>query len=130
MKLFTVRNAVLATVVALGLCVTAAHAAVTIPWSLLASDSFCPHRPGCHEQLHKVNLQAGTTYVITMRSTQLDSYLYLENSSGQVLAQDDDGGGNHDARIIYTPSSSGSYTVVATSFRPGETGNYTVTITP
>ena len=65
-KLFTVKNLALAAVIALSLGVfaTAAHAFVNIPWSLLPSDPFCPHRPGCHEQQHKVNLVAGVTYVI------------------------------------------------------------------
>jgi serine protease Do len=65
-----------------------------------------------------------------MKSTQIDSYLFLEDLNGNVLAQDDDSGGFPNARIIYTPSYSGYYNVVATSFKQGETGAYTIYITP
>jgi len=99
-------------------------------WSLLAQDSFNPHRPGCHEQLHQVFLQAGVTYRIEMFSSQFDAYLYLENQNGQVLAQDDDSAGNKNARIFFTPSVSGTYTVVCTSFNQGATGAYLVRVSP
>src|SRR5438067_2054358 len=125
MKFLNPKRIVMAIAVALGLTMfaTSAHAFFNVNWALIPGDPICPHRPGCYEQLHVVNLIAGTTYTIDMRSNQIDSYLYLEDSAGNVLAQDDDSGGNHDARIVFTPTVSGTYNVVATTFNPGATGN-------
>ena len=67
---------------AVALCVGAfagsAHAqAKVFNESLLNTDPFCPHRSGCHEFLHKVYMQAGVSYTITMVSNQFDTYLFL-----------------------------------------------------
>ena len=133
MKRICTRKVGLFCLVVLGLTAAtpiALLAEVRVNWSLQAGDPFCPHRPGCHEQVHKVLLRAGTTYVINMRSNAIDSYLYLEDSNRKVVAQDDDSGGNLNARIIFTPVQGGWYYVVATSFRQAETGAYTMDITP
>jgi subtilisin family serine protease len=69
---------------------------------------------------------AGTTYTIDMTSS-FDNYLFLLNSSGAQLAFNDDySGGN--ARIVYTPTVSGTLTIHATSYGSGVTGSYTVVV--
>lgn len=130
MQLYRPCALAVAAIVCLALVPTVSLAAVNVNWSLLSTDPYCPHRPGCHEQLHKVYLQAGTTYVIFMNSSQFDTYLFLENLSGQVLAKDDDSGGNLNARIVFTPSVTGHYNIVATSYAGGATGAYTISVTP
>jgi hypothetical protein len=45
---------------------------------------------------------AGQQIAITMNSGTFDTYLYLLNSSNQVLTQDDDGGGGTNSRIPAT----------------------------
>jgi len=81
-----------------------------------------------YADLMAVPLREGRTYTITQRSTAFNSYLYLANSSGTTVASDDDGGGGNDARIVYTPSTSGLYVIVAASFSAGSTGAYSLTI--
>ena len=44
-------------------------------------------------KLFTVQLEEGKTYQIDMKSTEFDSYLFLESPDGVLLAQDDDGGG-------------------------------------
>src|SRR5262249_10371102 len=66
-------------------------------------------RPGCHYDVHYVRLTAGTTYVIDLRSRDFDAYLILADGVGNFLDQDDDSGGNLDARIVFTPSWTGTY---------------------
>jgi hypothetical protein len=131
-SLFTLKNAVLMTVLGLSLTVFVgvASAFVNVNWSLLATDPYCPYRPGCHEQVHTVNLVKGTTYVIDMKSNVIDSYLYLEDSTGKILAQDDDSGGGLNARITWTAQYTGTHRIVATSFKQGEVGGYTITVSP
>jgi hypothetical protein len=54
-----------------------------------------------------------------MNSQQFDSYLRLENPFGQQVAEDDDGGGFPNAKIVYLVPQSGNYRIIATSFNGG-----------
>jgi S1-C subfamily serine protease len=67
-------------------------------------------------------------YQIDMVSGQLDSYLRVIDSGGNVVAADDDGGGNLNARIKeFSPPKDGKYRVIATSF-DGSLGDFTLVI--
>jgi hypothetical protein len=60
----------------------------------------------------------------------VDTYLFLLNGSGQtgsVIDEDDDGGSGMDSQIIRTLSA-GTYTVEATTFAAGVTGNFDVSV--
>jgi hypothetical protein len=86
-------------------------------------------RPDCFCQSYKVHLEKGVTYVIDMRSLDLDSYLRLESEFGERLAQDDDSGpGYHNARIVFTATQSGTYRVIATTFGGTTTGSFTLNV--
>ena len=87
-----------------------------------------------------INLTAGTTYSFSYRGTVAngieDPYLGLFNSTGTtVLAEDDDGGFGRTSQITFTPTTTGSYLLYATSWYtvaygdPAlDTGNYTINI--
>jgi S1-C subfamily serine protease len=68
--------------------------------------------------------RAGQRVVIEMASADLDPYLILLAPNGSELAQDDDGGGQSNARIVTTLPQSGTYVLLANSRQPGETGTY------
>lgn len=69
--------------------------------------------------------KAGQEVVIEMTSSEVDSFLILLAPDGQGLAQDDDGGGGSNARLVVTElPADGTYTVLANSYAPGETGRY------
>lgn len=82
---------------------------------------------------------AGQRIYITLTSantTQLDPYLYLyrgSNTSGTPLNSNDDSGGTLNSRIpansgyLRLPST-GTYTILASSFGAGQSGNYTITL--
>ena len=62
-----------------------------------------------------------------------DTYLYLLNSSGQIIAEDDDGGGGTNSRIpatsgFFTLPASGTYTIRTSAYFTGVTGSYSVTL--
>jgi hypothetical protein len=61
-----------------------------------------------------------------MRSNTVDSFLWLLTEDYDEITNDDDGGGNLDARIVRNLGR-GCYLVEATTF-PGETGGYTLTV--
>jgi hypothetical protein len=87
-----------------------------------------PIRPQCHHKVHEVQLEKGVTYTIDMGSTFFDAYLRLEDSKGVKLAEDDDSGGNNNARITFTPKTTESYRLIATSFLNHQTGPYMVMV--
>lgn len=78
--------------------------------------------------LFKVSLVAGTSYVFdaTRQTGGLDDpYLYLYSPDIDLLAQDDESGGSGNARISFTPASSGTYYLGVFDYDAG-TGAYTV----
>jgi HEAT repeat protein len=94
---------------------------------LTAGDPFDRARPTCYHVVHIYRMKAGQTYTIDMTS-MWDNFLRLEDAQGRQLAQDDDSGGNLNARIIFRAPSDGSYRIIATSFAPGATGSYTLKV--
>ncbi|NHN46774.1 hypothetical protein G9464_04080 [Halostella sp. JP-L12] len=67
-----------------------------------------------------VSLRAdgGETVSIEMTAADGDTYLYLLDPAGSVIAQDDDGAGSLNSRIEYAElSDAGEYTVVAGGFQ-------------
>jgi hypothetical protein len=84
---------------------------------------------GRRHKVYTVDLEAGKTYQIDMKSTNFDSYLFFESPDRRLLAQDDDGGGYPDARIIYKATESGKFRVIASHFGAGGAlGQFTITV--
>jgi hypothetical protein len=76
---------------------------------------------------------AGQQVAITLRSSEMDTYLYLIDPNGFLLAEDDDGGGGTDSRIpsisgFLTLPISGVYTIEVTSFSGASTGSYILSL--
>lgn len=91
---------------------------LTLREQLTKQDPIYPRRGGPHK-VHRVKLEAGKTYQIDMMSKTFDTYLFLESPAGKVLLQDDDGGEGLNARMIFRPAKTDTYTIVATTFRAG-----------
>jgi len=71
---------------------------------------------GTRMKVVPVKFEAGKKYSILLNSTAFDSYLRLFGPNGQVLAKDDDGGGDLNARIDHIASMNGDYRIEATAF--------------
>ena len=67
---------------------------------------------------------AGQEVTIEMSSDEIDSYLILLSADGSELAQDDDSGGDKNAKITVTLPIDGTYTFLANSYEAGQSGNY------
>lgn len=92
--------------------------------ALTHSDPHDTIRTQSHRKVFLLNANAGNSYVLTMESGQFDTYLRVEDMSGQVLKVDDDSGKGLNARIVFQPNFSGTFRVIATSFAPDKTGNF------
>jgi thermolysin len=83
--------------------------------------------------LYSFNGSAGQRVGVSMSSSSFDTYLYLVNSSNQIIGEDDDGGGGTNSRIpattgFVTLPATGSYRIQASSFSAGSTGAYTISL--
>jgi hypothetical protein len=108
------------------------------PFGVLAADGTGTGKlevTGDHDWF-RVQLTAGTSYVISLTGqdggggTLADPYLSVHNSSGTVVAQNDDiqDGVIHDSRVTYVPASSGTYYLDASAFNDGSAGTYRVSV--
>lgn len=88
----------------------------------------CARGGGAHQETWSLVVPDETTVRIDLESTAFDAYLILRDDLGEVLAVDDDGGSDVNARIERTLAA-GSYEIVASSFATGETGAYTLSVT-
>ncbi len=83
---------------------------------------------------YRISLTAGVTYFIEVDGdnhdrevttlTLDDPMVRLKQLNGLVLAFDDDGTGNLDSRIVYTPTESKDYVVEVEGYRPDMLGTY------
>jgi thiol-disulfide isomerase/thioredoxin len=80
-------------------------------------------------QIHRVKMKKGRAYTIDMESSNFDSFLRLLSPKGAELAEDDDSGGNLNARIIFQCPKDGEYQIVCTSYQANiGMGNYTLLV--
>ncbi|HEY6140558.1 MAG TPA: PPC domain-containing protein [Thermoanaerobaculia bacterium] len=101
--------------------------AKTIAASIIIYD--CSASDGSHYDLWQFSGKAGDTIAIDMHATAFDSYLVLLDPNDVPAAENDDAArGNNDARIVYTLTSTGTWTVVANTLREGSAGDYALSI--
>jgi hypothetical protein len=87
-----------------------------------------PEKP---REVYRVKLEQGGTYVVDMTSTDakaLDPFLRLLDASGNVLVEDDDGGGGLNARILFVSPRAATFQIVAGSFEDKGAGPFTLKI--
>jgi plastocyanin len=92
-----------------------------------AADGTAPEYGGLAEPV-SFDGEEGDTVEITMTSEEFDTYLVLADPDGTVVAQNDDGAGSLDSRIVHTLSQSGSYTIWCSSFSENATGTYELSL--
>jgi HEAT repeat protein len=84
-------------------------------------------RTGHYHVVHTFYMKKDTAYQIDLRS-QWDNYLRLEDPRGKELAQNDDGGGFPNARIIHRAAEDGWHRIIVTTYNQGASGPYTLTV--
>jgi WD40 repeat protein/serine/threonine protein kinase/tetratricopeptide (TPR) repeat protein len=113
---------------ALGLSVSPRSNIASFKDELKLSDPKDRVRTDCVAKIHELPLLAGRTYQIDMigfrTGTFFDPYLRIEDSAGKMVAEDDDSGGNQNARIHFTPAKADTYRLVATTCNKDQQGQY------
>ncbi|MES3035526.1 MAG: hypothetical protein V4813_16110 [Gemmatimonadota bacterium] len=80
-------------------------------------------------QVFRLDVKPGQRYSIVMRADDFDSYLSVArqvNGLTDYLASDDDGAGNSNARLRWTPKDAGTYYLIAQSLKADGVGPFTV----
>ena len=86
---------------------------------------------GGDQDWYRMELVAGQQYTFALngfgRDAIQDAFLRVANSSGSILASDDDSGPLWGSRLTFTPGTSGTYFVSAGGFDTTATGQYLLT---
>ncbi len=78
---------------------------LTINGSLSSDDPTVVAKPSdLRAKSYQVKLAGGKAYVIEMNSKQFDPYLVVQDADGKTIAEDDDGGGALNSRLLLTPA--------------------------
>lgn len=72
--------------------------------------------------------RAGQQVTISMSSDEVDAYLMLRGPSGVSEWNDDRASGETNARITVRLPADGTYRISATTFEPGEAGDYLISV--
>lgn len=72
----------------------------------------------------------GQRVAVELTSSAFDAYTILQSPSGESADNDDGGAGGTDSRLDTVLTEDGEYTVSVTSFAPGETGSYRLSVQP
>ena len=81
---------------------------------------------GKYLEVHTFDGDAGEPVRVEMSSTAFDTFLIVETPSGERLTNDDFEGDQSRSVVEFAMPESGRYRVLATSYRGGETGPYTI----
>lgn len=74
---------------------------------------------------HELELNAGAAVAIELSSGAFDVYLAVLDPAGQIVLEvDDSPGRGSDVAESFVPATSGRFTLVVTSYAPGEAGDY------
>lgn len=74
------------------------------------------------------NWNAGETHPVLVSSTVFDPYVIVRPPVGEQVENDDLSPPNTNAGLTVTCATTGQYTVVVTSFEPGEAGAFNLTV--
>ena len=95
----------------------------TVNGTLGTGDCVTPEGP--YLDRYQLTLTTARTVTITQTSNDIDSYLYLFDSQGVIIAENDDSGASFDSRISMSLPA-GTYSIGASAYDQFESGSYTL----
>lgn len=75
-----------------------------------------------------LDVQEGTMYFVSLNSEEFDTYLSILDENGVEIAANDDSGGTLNSVVVFTATSTGTYSINVSSYVEGATGEYNVLI--
>lgn len=102
-------------------------ASTTSGGTISRGDSITTYSYGVTE--YQLYLEAGQSVVIDLMSDEFDTYLEVYDESGQMVANDDDGGDNQNSRLPLTAVNGGMYRIRVRSYSSDNAnGEFTLTV--
>jgi hypothetical protein len=98
----------------------------TVTAQLTTAD--CPLDDGSYYDVFRFSGTEGQTVAILMSSDAFDTFLFLQNPAGDVVASDDDSGGGTNSHLVFTLPTTGAWTVLANSFSASAFGPYILSL--
>ncbi|MDX2272819.1 MAG: hypothetical protein NW237_12870 [Cyanobacteriota bacterium] len=95
----------------------------TLTGSLVVGDPFNPADETYGDTI-PIQASAGQILMVGMESSDVDPYLEVLNSQGEIIAFNDDAGPDVHAFLAVQLPEAGTYTIRATTFDPQATGDY------
>jgi thiol-disulfide isomerase/thioredoxin len=90
-----------------------------------------PQTSNSHRKVYTIKLTEGQAYRIDLTSKDFDTILRLENAAGKQLAFNDDvNPPATDSRILFLAPKTGEYRLIATTYKPGDTGSFVLEVKP
>ncbi len=83
-----------------------------------------PVRNDAFMSVHEITLTAGRRYIIDLQSDEFDTFLKVLNPDGTIVAFADECGTMRNTRVIYMPTRTETYRIVATSYEPAVIGAF------
>ena len=80
-----------------------------------------------YRHVYALKVDAGQTLRIDLRSADFDTYLMASTPDAEPF-DNDDFGGTYSSRLVFTVQDHGTCHVVVTTYNPGETGTYELTL--
>lgn len=100
-----------------------------ITGELASSDKKSLTRSSAYTDRYIINtVTAGEEVVIEMQSSDFNSYLYLYDQYQRLLREDDNSGGDNNARINYVPLNNEPLLIETTSYNDNRLGNYNLSL--
>ncbi|MBX9679399.1 MAG: hypothetical protein K2X38_11605 [Gemmataceae bacterium] len=79
-------------------------------------------------RIYEIRLENNKEYQIDLSSRQFDSFLQVKNEANQILASDDDSGGNLDSRIRFRPPLTANYRLFVGPLGGFQVGDFSLRI--
>jgi len=86
------------------------------PSNPMAQDAFM--------SVHPLSMTAGRRYVMDLRSDEFDTFLKVLDPQGVIVAFADEGDATRTRRVVFTPTRTATYHIVATSSDPATIGAF------
>ena len=96
---------------------------------VLESSCDSMNRSERYAKYYTLDMNEGSDVQIDLTSSSMDTYLFLMDSTGELLASDDDGGTGLNSRINHYLEP-GRYTIEATTYNVETTGNFELVCKP
>jgi hypothetical protein len=89
-----------------------------MPMVMHDTNELTPSNPMMHEafmSVHALSMTAGRRYVMDLRSDEFDTFLKVLDPQGAIVAFADEGDAMRTRRVVFTPTRTATYHIVATS---------------